>query len=368
MPAAAGNVGHPSRFPMNAISAQTFSVPAFTRAGGFSARVSRRCRPRSTAIRAAVHPRYGGPDTVTLVATPIPQPADGQLRIRVQSAALNPLDWKLLRGDLKFLRSRAWPKGVGRDFAGLVDAVGEGVAGWRRGEPVFGSLARPLTNVRGAVSECVIVSPAEIVRRPTGLRAAAAAALPMAGASALELLRLAEVTAGASVLVVGAAGGVGSYVTAFGSRRGARVTAVCREANADYARSLGAHRVVARDRTAPLELAEEFDAIIDTVGAWPFSRWAQRLKPCGVHVTTASGAGHALASVWSRLRGGRRTRALMIAVTPAHLAELARLSPEVAEHVALTHYPLEKISAALRHSQSGTARGKLIIDVGVTAG
>jgi NADPH:quinone reductase-like Zn-dependent oxidoreductase len=313
---------------------------------------------------AATHARYGHIDAIELAAVPVPVTPPDALRVRVLAAGLNPLDWKLVRGDLRFLRPGRWPKFVGTDFAGVIDEVGAELTGWNRGDPVWGSLTRPLAGDRGTMAEFVIVRPGECVRRPPAMPVAAAAALPIAGVSALQCLRLARVVRGNSVMILGAAGGVGSCLVAMAAQEGAVLTAVCRQEHAGYVRDLAAHTVVARDRTDPLAGADHFDAIIDTSGKYRFAECRPRLKPHGIMVSTVPAPAHYLAMWRGRVLGGPQARALMVKVTPADLTELAeRFEPAGLSRVALTSFPLGDVNAAFARSQSGGGRGRVVLNI-----
>jgi NADPH:quinone reductase-like Zn-dependent oxidoreductase len=220
--------------------------------------------------RVATYSRYGSPEVVSISSQPIPSVDDRRLLIRVAAAGVNPLDWKLLRGDLRWIRRGPWPRLLGCDFAGVIEAVGRAVPDWREGQVVFGSLGDPLSGRRGSYAEWVTVDPAELVELPAGVSPALGAALPVAGASALQCLKLAEVRPGSEILIIGATGGIGSFATALAAAQGACVTAVCREQNEAYARQLGAARVIAYDRVDPLAGTARYDAILDLAGAHDF--------------------------------------------------------------------------------------------------
>lgn len=313
-------------------------------------------------MRAALYSRYGGPDEVR-IATISPRPlAPGRIRVRVIAAGVNPLDWKLVRGDLKFVRGRRWPRQLGTDFAGCIIGIGSAVTGWSVNEAVFGSLTSFLGGQRGAFAEEVDVLPREIVRLPAGVPLPLAAALPIAGASAATCCELAGVDDNHDVLVIGATGGVGSYATVLARKRGARVTGVCRAINEAGARELGAATVLAHDRQDPLAVRSQFDAILDIASVYSFARCKHLLKPRGTYVATNPGPAHMMQAAMTRLTGGRQARNLMVKVTPERLAALAALAGEGAfAPVALSERPFEDIAATLAVSRDGHKVGKLVL-------
>ena len=154
----------------------------------------------------------------------VPEPAPGELLVRVRKASLNPVDWKIATGSFRILVRGGLPRTMGSDFSGEVAAVGAGVSGWTPGDPVLGFIdpfARPL----GTFAEFVPVPVEFVTRRPPSMDDALGAALPCVGITAVTLCDLARVGRGASVLVNGASGGVGHLAVQVAKSRGALVAA-----------------------------------------------------------------------------------------------------------------------------------------------
>ncbi len=162
-------------------------------------------------MRALRYDRFGPVETVARwIDVEAPAPAPGQVRVRVRFASINPLDWKLVEGHFRwFLKSRP-PCGVGVEFSGIVDALGAGVDSLAIGTPVLGVID-PSRRPPGTLQQYVVMGASDLLPVPAGIGLDAAATLPVAGLSALQMCRLAGVAAGQRVLVHGAAGGVGSY-------------------------------------------------------------------------------------------------------------------------------------------------------------
>lgn len=320
-------------------------------------------------MRAITYSKFGGPEVLTFSDVPAPQPTPNQVTVQVICAAINPFDWKLVRGDFQVLRGRRWPRFVGCDFSGRIHSVGSKVQGWERGDAVFGSAKNPLTGVRGALADFILASAGEIARKPDAISFEHAATLPIAGASALQCLELAAVEKNSEVLVIGASGGVGSYCARIATGRGARVTGVCSTANEEYVRKLGASEVIAYDRTDVLATGRIFDAIIDAAAVYDFSRCSRLLKPAGCYVLTNPGPAHFLAVSRSRIFGGKQARALLARITAQRLVDLAELAAAGRlDGIAVTRFAFEDVRAAFELSRSGHARGKLVIHVANDSG
>ena len=187
---------------------------------------------------------FGAPGSVHEV--PDPEPGEGQVRIRVAAAGLNPFDGWVIGGALKDDMDHRFPLIPAADASGTIDAVGPGVRDLAVGDEVFGSVGKPLMG-EGSLAELATMSTATIARKPASIPHEEAAAIPIAGVTALNMLDAVPLAEGHVVVVIGATGGVGSYLIQIATTRGARVVAVNSAANEEYARSLGAADVVAYD-------------------------------------------------------------------------------------------------------------------------
>jgi len=173
---------------------------------------------------------YGGVPTVMQLV--MPQPGHGQVLIRIKAAGVNPLDQMIADGALKAIAPATFPLVLGADFAGVVEAVGDGATRFSLGERVFGQLGIPSVGSNGSYAEYVAVGEdAALARVPDGVELTVAAALPTAGVAALQIVESLAPLAGKTVLLVGAAGGVGSFATQYAVNDGAHVIAVAKAAD-----------------------------------------------------------------------------------------------------------------------------------------
>jgi NADPH:quinone reductase-like Zn-dependent oxidoreductase len=199
---------------------------------------------------------------------PEPEPAAGQVRVRVAAASLNPFDNVVLQGYLKDKMEHRFPLVPASDFSGTVDAIGAGVQGYSVGDPVFGVIGKNYFG-EGTLAEQTTASSGTIARRPGSLTDVEAAALPLAGVSALMCVDAAAPKPKDVVVVVGASGGIGSYAVQLAKGRGAHVIGVTHTANIEYVKGLGADEVVDRTAGAVVDALKSkhkdgVSAIIDT--------------------------------------------------------------------------------------------------------
>ncbi len=219
-------------------------------------------------MKAIVQHEYGSPDTLRLEDVDRPDAGPGQVLVQVRAASVNAADWHVMRGDPKLARLQLGvrrPKAPvrGRDFAGEVAEAGAGVTHVGPGDEVFGETGM----ADGAFAEYVRAPAGQVAPKPAGLTFEQAAALPLAGCTALQALRdVAHVQPGQRLLVNGASGGVGTFAVQIGKALGAHVTAVCSTRNVELVRSLGAEDVVDYTAEDVVSARQPFDVILDLVG------------------------------------------------------------------------------------------------------
>ena len=240
-------------------------------------------------MKAIAAPGYGPLDRLALIDARLPEPAGGEVRVRVVAAALNPADYKVVLGTVKLLHGRNRPLIVGYDFSGTVDAVGPSVTAISVGDDVFGFLPYGPGNKRGAFAEALIARADEIALKPKGVSHEVAAASATTGVTAIQSIRdLGRLPAkDGQVLVTGVSGGVGSIAVGVAKRLNASVTGVGSGAGLDLARRLGCEEALDRTKQQlPGNIRQRFDVVFDASAAYRWREWRTALKPGGAFVTT----------------------------------------------------------------------------------
>jgi NADPH:quinone reductase-like Zn-dependent oxidoreductase len=314
-------------------------------------------------MRAMIYRTYGGPERLELTDMPRPAPGPGQLLVRVLASSVNPIDWKRASGKLRLLMPVAFPAVPGFDVAGEVADVGPGVKRFAAGDRVH---ARIATGGTGASAEFAVAGEDVTAKMPSGMDAAEAAGLPLAGLTALQGLRdragMPLQGARERVLVVGASGGVGHLAVQIARAAGAHVVGVCSGRNAELVTKLGAHEIV--DYTRPDAYAGQapFDIVLDCVGGSP-SPWLPRLRPGGRFASTMPGPSVFLRSFVNPLTD-RKVRAVMLKSNAADLEVLDGLWSAGKLRVVIdSRFPLAELRAAWERSMGGRAAGKIVVDV-----
>ncbi len=232
-------------------------------------------------MRAIAYFRYGGPEVMELTEVPMPVVPPGCGLVKIQTASINPVDWKLRSGQLKLITGRTFPRIMGADLAGtLVEKQGEG-NGLKVGDAVCG-FAYP-ADPPGSLAEYCAVPLERLAHVPAGLTMIEAAALPLVGVTAhTALFKLGQLKSGQSILINGAAGGIGHVAVQMAKSAGATITATCRSAAMNFVRGLGADAVIDYDAQDILACGVLFDAILDTSGRLSFRKAKRILKSGGV--------------------------------------------------------------------------------------
>jgi len=322
-------------------------------------------------MKAVFVPRYGPPEVVEFREVPTPSPGAGEVRIRVLAAAVTAADWRLRSGVLPrgfgALRGIALGFGgprkgiLGSDAAGVIDAVGAGVTGFKVGDSV---VAFPGFSM-GCHAE-FLVMPADgcVAPKPANLSFEEAAALPFGGMTAIDFLRRGKVQQGERVLVNGASGNVGSAAVQLSKHLGAHVTAVCSAANASLVRSLGADEVIDY-ATCDFATGEvRYDVVIDCVGNAPYPRVKPVLAPRGrllavlADLSAMLGAAFVGGKNSHRVVAGPASEKAEDLMTITELAEQGKFRPVIDQC-----FPFERIVDAYRVVDSGRKKGSVILQL-----
>lgn len=323
-------------------------------------------------MHAIVYHRYGTPDVLEFQEIEKPTPGPAEVLVRMQAASVNPYDWHFLHGTPVFIRlftglRRPKSPRLGADGAGVVEAVGSETSRLKPGDRVFGIF-------KGAFAEYACAKESELALMPSDLTFTQAAAIPIAGITALQGLRdSGRLQAGQTVLINGAAGGVGTFAVQIARALGATVTGVCSTRNLQMVISLGADRVIDYTREEFTRSSGGFDVIFDLVGNHTLSEIRRALNPRGILVGCGGGgpdesSGKLLAAMLGPAVAGRFSRqkltSVFAKVNCGDLNELTRMVSSGTLKPALDrNYPLRETAQAIRYVESCHARGKVTIAV-----
>ena len=311
-------------------------------------------------MRAFAADEFGGQGSIHEV--PIPEPAEGQVRVRVEAASVNPADNLMLSGAYKDYLPHHFPLIPGLDLAGVVDALGPGVEAFAVGDPVFGVHGKSTVG-EGTLAEYAIASAATIAHRPPDIDAPFGTALSLAGVSALEMVDAAAPKPGDVVVVIGAAGGIGSTATQLLTAAGATVVAVASSINHSYVKRLGAAETIDYGRVDVVEAVriahpEGVAGVWDMVGdKAEVAGLAGQVRPGG-YVVSMMGA----ADLDALAAGGRIGANIRTQGTTEKLERLAGyVAAGTLQRPHIATLPLAEAGRALADCAGRHVRGKLVI-------
>lgn len=297
--------------------------------------------------------QYGDASTLKLEEIPRLSIANDQLLVRIRDAGVNPIDWKIRQGYMKQMMPAAFPMTLGQDFAGEVVDRGKNVTQFAAGDSVFGF-------AQGTYAEYAAAPASSVAAIPSSIDFATAAALPTAGSTALQIVRdVVAAKPGMSILIHGAAGGVGSYASQIAKSLGARVIGTATGVDIEYLKSLGVDEIIDYKRERFEDKASGVDAVVDLVGGETLARSYSVVKKGGVLATTVQPIDETAAK-----RAGIRAVQVIMRHNAADLAELARLVEKGAVKPRLDRtMSLDQAREAQELSETGKTQGKVILKV-----
>jgi NADPH:quinone reductase-like Zn-dependent oxidoreductase len=324
-------------------------------------------------MKAIVQNRYGSADVLRLTEIEKPVVGAGEVLVHVSAAGVDPGVWHLMTGRPYLIRVMGYglraPKWRvrGRDLAGRVEAVGAKVTRFKAGDDVFGTS-------EGSFADYTSAREDRLGPKPANLSFEQAATVPISAQTALQALRDAgQVRPGQRVLIIGAAGGVGSFAVQIAKAFGAHVTGVCSGAKADLVRSIGADDVIDYTREDLADGTRRFDLIVDTAGNRSLSHLRRALAPRGTLVLVGGEGGGPWLGMLSRMiqtsvlaRFVKRHKLRVLSSKESkedlqvlrELIETGKVTPVIDRT-----YPLSDVPAAIRYLEQGHARGKVVITV-----
>lgn len=323
-------------------------------------------------MKAIVYRRYGGPEVLELVNIEKPVARAGEILVRVHATSVNAADYRLMRADPFLARLdnglfRPKKQILGVDIAGVVEAVGDGVTSCAPGQKVFGET---FGDGLGGFAEYVRLREGAVVAMPEGLSFEEAAAVPLAGITALQAVRdVAQIRNGQTVAIQGAGGGVGTLLVQLAKARGATVTAVCGTSSAPLVRSLGADFIVDYTKEDFTAQREQYDVIFGVNGYHPLSDYRRALKRGGIYLMIGGKNAQIFEALllgrfrfmWSGKRIGTLTLDRQRERDLRELRDL--LTSQTLRPVIDRMFTLEETAEAMRYAEQSHVRGKVVIQV-----
>jgi len=331
-------------------------------------------------MKAAVYNRYGPPDVIQITDVEKPAPKDNEVLIKVRAASVNPLDCGIPKGGARIVTGLGKPRipRLGVDVAGQVEMVGRNLTQFKPGDEVFGVCIRdPQSSAvkvwvpQGAFAEYACAPESALVLKPENMTFEQAAAVPLAGLTALQGLRdKGHIQPGQRVLVNGAAGGVGTFAVQIAKSFGAEVTGVCSTRNVDMVRSIGADQVIDYTQEDFTKSGQRYDLLFDCVGNHSLSACRRILRPKGICVMVGDLSGRGMIGILARLMTALMLTRVVSQKLVTFLATPNKKDLSIMHElmkggmvtpVIDRHYRLSEVPEAIRYLEQRHARGKVIV-------
>jgi NADPH:quinone reductase-like Zn-dependent oxidoreductase len=313
-------------------------------------------------MKAIVIQKFGSPEVMEYSDVEVPKIKDDEVLVENYASSVNPVDWKIRNGMLRWIAGNSFPKILGGDIAGRVVEIGHNVQFLRVGDEVYG-----LLNVMkgGAYAEYVAAPQECFALKPQSLDFEQAATIPLAALTALQALRdQGKIMKGQEVLINGCSGGVGSFALQIARAFETHVTGVCSTRNIDVAMDLGAHRVIDYSREDLLKSGEKYHIFFDAVGNQSYFQIRHLLHSNGIFVTTLPTIKIMLMEPFHNLFSSRKIKKVMVRYSRKDLEFLSELVDQGKLRTRIDkEFKLEEIRQAHEYSETGRVVGKILIKV-----
>jgi len=298
--------------------------------------------------------QYGGPEVLAQVETQRPTPGHDEVLIKVHAAAVNPIDWKMRAGHVKEFFPLTFPATLGWDVSGTVEETGDQVTQFKRGDEVYALIQG------GGYAEYAVAPATVVAKKPRTLDHIHAAAVPVAGVTAWQVLfEVAQIQPGQKVLIHAAAGGVGNFAVQLAKAKGAYVIGTASSRNQTFLGELGVDKAIDYQKTRFEDVVKDADAVLDTIGGDTQERSFKALKKGGILVSIVQPPSQDLAAkhgVRASFYGGH--------ASSSDLTEIAKLIDSGKVKIVVDSVlPLAEARRAHELSESGHARGKIVLKV-----
>ncbi|MBW6478298.1 MAG: NAD(P)-dependent alcohol dehydrogenase [Bacteroidales bacterium] len=309
-------------------------------------------------MKKVIYEAYGDADVLKVADFRINEPADGEVLVKIMAAGINPVDYKIRKGALKFIYRAKLPRTPGGEISGIVEKTGSTQSAFKPGDKVYAML--PISV--GGYSEYVNVKEDLLSLMPKNISFNEAAVIPLAGLTALQALRdKGNISKGMKVLINGGSGGVGMFAIQIAKAFGAEVTAVCSGKNINFVRSFGADHVVDYEKEDFTKLTDKFDIILDAVAKSSFGKCKKILKEKSVFITTIPSPPVMLRQIINPMVN-KKAFGILTKPLSKDLDYLTNLIAQGKLKASIEKvYSMEEAANAHKHIETGRVKGKLVI-------
>lgn len=313
-------------------------------------------------MKAIAYNEFGGTDVLQIIDEPTPAAGADQVLVRVKTVSINPLDWKIRKGEMKLMSGSKFPRHTGTDFAGTVEAVGASVTNVKKGDSIFGTVKNNMKE--GVLREYVVVPASLVWQKPAAINFAQAASIPTVGAAAvLARQKMGKITAQSRVLINGAGGGFGMFLLQLLKLEGIHATAVVATPAINSAKKWGASSVVDYTKENVLLKGEAYDVVVDLSGKMGYKNARQIMKPQAVFINPIPGLVDILTTPIKNLFSSKKHVVLLSAPSTETTDQLLTAINNGLEIEVNKTFPFAQSNEAYGYAEKGGYVGKIAIEL-----
>lgn len=312
-------------------------------------------------MKKVVFNQFGETNVLEIVEASMPMPKENEVLIKVKAVSINPIDWKIRKGEMKLMSGSKFPKGIGIDFAGVVEKIGNGVSNFKVGDDIFGAFDGMKG---GALSEYVSIDSKSIWHKPDSINYLQAASIPVVGSAAyMALVEIAKITEGTEVLINGATGGVGMFAIQIAKQKGAKVTSVSNTGGVQYALKWGADDALDYSKTDIKNSKKLYDVVFDLSGKLSFAEAQKIMKPSSIYINPVPKPIDIITTFFTNLFASQKNKVLLSKPTYQAVSKLIQaVNQGLLIEVGKT-FRFEQVKEAYDYAEKGGYLGKVVIEI-----
>ncbi|QCR21636.1 NAD(P)-dependent alcohol dehydrogenase [Pontibacter sp. SGAir0037] len=313
-------------------------------------------------MKAIAYQKFGNIDVLQNVEEPRPSVQANQVLVKVKAVSINPMDWKIRKGEMKLMSGLKFPKHTGVDFAGFVEEAGSAVTGFKKGDEVFGVVKNNMKE--GALAEYVAVPSANVWKKPAHISFAQAASIPIVGAAAVTALhKMGTIHPQSKILVNGATGGFGMFLLQLLKQQKADVTAVTSTKAIDYASTWGASVVVDYTKEDMLSKNVVYDIVVDLSGKMGYDNARRIMKPRALFLNPTPRPIEIPTSLFKNLFSRKKHVAVLSHPSKENMEVLLNAINNGLQIEVSQVFPFSQFNQAYQYAEQGGFIGKVAIEI-----
>jgi NADPH:quinone reductase-like Zn-dependent oxidoreductase len=313
-------------------------------------------------MKAIAYQKFGNTDVLQTVEEPTPSLQADQVLVRVKAVSINPMDWKIRKGEMKLMSGSKFPKHTGVDFAGVIEETGTAVTEFKKGDEVFGVVKNNMKE--GALAEYVAVPSTSIWKKPANITFAQAASIPIVGAAAVTAIqKMGNINAQSKILVNGATGGFGMFLLQLLKPTGANITAVASTKGIEYAKKWGATSVIDYTKENVLTQKTTYDIVIDLPGKMGYANAKQMMKPRALFLNPIPKPIEIPTSLFRNLFTGKK-HIIILSKPSSKNMDLLLTAINNGLHIEVSKvFPFTQAKEAYQYAEQGGYIGKVAVEI-----